>query len=511
MINGRLRMWRKISTGVAVVMLVAACSVNERTVTTGGTPATPTTTIAGTTITTAARDGRTPVLLDYSPTVSDIGALVFVASHPNLRLVAVTLPGTGESYCEPGIAHTRGVLELLGLGDVPVACGPDDPITGWNAFPTSWRVGSNEMDLPVADPNETRNAPEFIIDLLSTTDEPVEVLAVGPLTNLALALTAAPEITGAIAGITIMGGAVDVPGNVFRNDVAEWNIWVDPTAAGVVFASGVPVTLVPLDATNHLPANGTYFKALDGAANQPGAVLVRDAIEANPFWLSGEGFYFWDELAAAVLVDESIVEFETRTLVIDDTERENKGWTREDPSGTEIRLAVSADRLRFEQLYLDTLVGAPTDLGYLEATEADLTYFSALEQITVDTSAAFGAIFSQVATELGLDPLGLDGSTDDDAYSVVLAESLPRVLAGPWQDRIDALADLDPPTGLESAHGAWIEALEAMIDREDDLVVALQADDFEALEVLITAIETSCELIRAGADLRLITVVLDCA
>ncbi|MFQ5558807.1 MAG: hypothetical protein ACE5GB_15035, partial [Acidimicrobiales bacterium] len=59
-------------------------------------------------------DGRRPVILDYSPTVSDLGALAFLASHPGLRLVGVTLPGTGESHCGPGIAHTRGVLEDLG-------------------------------------------------------------------------------------------------------------------------------------------------------------------------------------------------------------------------------------------------------------------------------------------------------------------------------------------------------------------------------------------------------------
>jgi pyrimidine-specific ribonucleoside hydrolase len=490
------------TTGLAALLLVvAACSSSET-----APPTTPSTTAASsTTTTTTPPDPRTPVLLDYSPTVSDVGALVFLASHPDLRLVAVTLPGTGESYCEPGVAHTRGVLELLGLGDVPVACGPDDPITGWNAFPTSWRVGSNQIDLPEAEPNETRTAPELLADVVTESRVPVEIVAVGPLTNLAVAFEDDPSLAARVAGITIMGGAVDVPGNVFRNDVGEWNIWVDPTAAGMVFASGAPVTLVPLDATNHLPANRTFFEALDAAAEGPGSVLVRDLIAGDEFWLAG-GFFFWDELAAAVLVDESLVEFETRTLLVDDTERETKGWTREDPTGTDIRVAVSADRRAFEQLFLDTLVGAPTELGYLEATAEDVAYFEALEQITREASAGLDAIFEEVATDLGVDL-----ASDDGAFFAVVGEALPRVFAGPWQDRIQALEALEPPSDLGDAHAMWIEALRAMLDSEEALLAALESEDFDAIDARFEQVTEACRPIRDGADLRLITAVFDCA
>jgi inosine-uridine nucleoside N-ribohydrolase len=495
-------MRRTLVAGAAVLLAMTACSDDDSAVST--TAATPPPTATPTTISTVPPDPRTPVLLDYSPTVSDIGALVFVASHPDLRLVAVTLPGTGESYCEPGVAHTRGVLELLGLDDVPVACGPEDPITGWNAFPTSWRVGSNEIDLPEAEPNETRSAPEVITDVVNGSEVPVAILAVGPLTNLALALQDDPSLASRMAGVTIMGGAVDVPGNVIRNDVGEWNIWVDPTAAGVVFASGAAVTLVPLDATNHLPANRVFFDALDGAASSPGSVLVRDLIASDDFWLAG-GFYFWDELAAAVLADESIVDFETRTLVVDDTERENKGWTREDPSGSEVRVAVSADRRAFEQLYLDTLVGGSIELGYLEATAADLEYFAALEQITAETSAAFDALLIETAEVLGIDP------ASDDRFFEVLAEAVPALFAGPWLDRVAALEALTPPAGLEEAHRSWIDALRGFPAHQDQIVEAFVSGEFDEVDALFTELETSCDPIREGAEERLLAVVFDCS
>ncbi len=379
-------------------------------------------------------DPRRPVIFDYSPTVSDLGALAFLAAHPNLRLIAVTLPGTGESYCESGVARTRGVLTQLGLDDVPVACGPSEPLTGFHAFPTSWRVQSSEMDLPEVEPIETRSAVELIVDLVRSSDTPVEILAVGPLTNLALALEADPGIATDLAAITIMGGAVDVPGNVFRNDVAEWNIWVDPTAAGVVFASGAPVTLIPLDATNYLPTSPVFFAALEEGARAAAADLVLDVWRARPDWYENRDgfFYFWDELAAAVLIDESLVTFETRNLVVDDDLRGTKGWTREDPAGSPVRVALTADRLAFETLFLETIVGGPTDLGYLQATGDEVAYFGTIVEINMAFDAALEELLAATAAELGFS----QDSLSDEEFLMVLGATLPEILDGPGLDDV---------------------------------------------------------------------------
>lgn len=487
-------MRRAISVGLVWMLMLAACSDDDAS--TSSVAESTSTTVAPTTTTTVTPiDPRTPVLLDYSPTVSDVGALAFVASHPDLRLVAVTLPGTGESYCEPGVAHTRGLLEAFDLGDVPVACGPDEPMTGWNAFPTSWRVGSNQIDLPEAEPNETRSAPELITELLSSADVPIEILAVGPLTNLALALVGAPDLTASIAGITIMGGAVDVPGNVFRNEVGEWNIWVDPTAAGIVFSSGAPITLVPLDATNDLPANPIFFEALDAAASGPASTVVRDLIAGDDFWLAG-GFFFWDELAAAVLVDDSIVEFETRTLVVDDDLRENKGWTREDPTGSEIRVAVSADRRAFEQLYIDTLVGSVTALPYLAASNAEIEYFEELSAASLVLQGQMDLIFEQATA--GMDDPG------DDAFLAVVGAVLPDILDGPWVEYTDVLMTMNVPSSVSSAHQAYVERLTGFASARDAAIEALVSNDAEGFEALFSPVAQACSDLIAAAEQRLI-------
>jgi pyrimidine-specific ribonucleoside hydrolase len=489
---------------VSVVLMVAACSSSEGAGETIDAVATTATgSVAATTTTTMIPiDPRRPVIFDYSPTVSDIGALAFLASHPDVRLVAVTLPGTGESHCEQGVAHTRGVLISLGLDGVPVACGPDDPTTGWNAFPSSWRKNADEMDLPVGDPNETRGAPDLIADVVRGSDVPVEVVAVGPLTNLAVAFSDDLGLAGLVAGVTIMGGAVDVSGNVFKNDVGEWNIWVDPTAAHDVFHSGAPVTLVPLDATNQLPSGPIFWKALDDQATTPAAELVRDVWQTNGGWIDNvDGFFFfWDELAAAVLVDESLVTFETRTS------RENKGWTREDPAGAAVRVAVGVDRRRFEQLFLDTLIGEAGVLGYLEATADEIAYFDEIERIAAAFDEAVGAEFEAAAAAAGLD----ENSTDEDGFLDVVAAAMPTILAGPWRAQISGLGVLRAPETLAVLHAEWIAALEAFAAAEEEALAALAAGGFEALEPIFAPAEEACLALKGAAELRLVVIQISC-
>jgi inosine-uridine nucleoside N-ribohydrolase len=503
-------MRRKMIAFAALAVIVASCSDDDGGPTTVPTLATATTAATTTSVVTNTppQDDRRPVIFDYSPTVSDIGALAFLASHPELRLVAVTLPGTGESYCEPGVAHTRGMLVELGHPKIPVACGPIEPTTGFNAFPTSWRVASNEMDLPEAAPNEDRTAPDLISDLVRGSDTPIEIVAVGPLTNLAVAFDADPTLAGLVAGITIMGGAVDVAGNVFKNDVAEWNIWVDPTAADTVLHSGAPVTLVSLDATNFLPAGRIFWESLDAQASTTAAALVRDVWADNWDWIDNpEGFlYFWDELAAAVLVDESLVTFETRNLVVDDETRQNKGWTRQDPAGVPIRVALTADRLAFEQLFLDTLVGGPADLAYIETTEAEVAYFERVERIETESDEAVDVIFEETAAVLGLDEAALE----DGGYFDVIAAALPSILEGPWRDHIDALKSLTVPESLVELHDEWVVVLEDFAAAEVAVLDALETGTVEAFEPLFVPIGEACSAIATAAQLRLVIVQLNC-
>ena len=118
------------------------------------------------------------------------------------------------------------------------------------------------VELAAGGPPSDLPAPDLLVSVISASAEPVVLFTDGPLTNLAAALRLDPGMVENIAMVFTMGGALDVPGNNFDNPDAEWNIWADPTAAAEVFASGVPLTLVPLDATNQVPVHLFHVAAL---------------------------------------------------------------------------------------------------------------------------------------------------------------------------------------------------------------------------------------------------------
>jgi pyrimidine-specific ribonucleoside hydrolase len=204
---------------------------------------------------------------------------------------------------------------------------------------------------------------DLLKDKISSIPGKVTLIALGPLTNLAEALQSAPEIKENIEMLYIMGGAVDVPGNVgtshagIDNQVADWNIYVDPHAASIVFQSGVPITLVPLDASNHVPVTTKFIERLKKDRATPEARFVFEVLsktEYNDFVKRG-GFYFWDPLAAAILTDASLATFETRTITVIEEEGNQSGRTQASEGGAPVRVAVDAEAERFEQLFLDTL------------------------------------------------------------------------------------------------------------------------------------------------------------
>jgi len=446
-------------------LVAAACG--------SGPDAAPPTSVAQTS--TTFSDPRIPVIFDYSPTVSDVGALVFLAVHPDVRLVAVTLPGTGEGHCSPGVEHTRGVLVALGLDDVPVACAPDRGYGELNPFPEDWRASSDSMDLPLAAPNETRSAPELIAGLLAASAQPVEIVAVGPLTNVALVLDQYPELADRIAGITIMGGAVDVPGNVPRfawesaNEHAEVNFWVDPAAAARVIASDVPITLVPLDATDFVPADAKFRSALLSTPLSPASGLLGGVWRDAPEWIQG-GYYLWDELAAAVLAEPSLVEFETRPLVVDVGDDAVAGWSREDPAGMPVRVAVRADRVAFETLFLTTVLERPASIDRLVASAEERTYFARVGAMSTAADAAQEEIFLEASAALGYDV-----DTAEEAWLDVVLAAAPAIFAGPFTELLAGLRSVTPPESVAPLHLAWVGALADVLAHQGEVLEALEA------------------------------------
>ncbi|MGW8251432.1 MAG: nucleoside hydrolase, partial [Anaerolineales bacterium] len=261
-----------------------------------------------------------PIIFDTDMAHEDMFAALFLLQHPNVDLKAITVAGTGEAHCQPGVRNAQGLASLAGKPDLPVACGSETPLQGSHEFPAEWRQGADSVyGIPLpANPNPPAelSAPDLIANIIAKSPEKVTLVAVGPLTNLGEALRDHPEIVENIEAIYIMGGAVDAPGNVgvsgvgIENPVAEWNIYIDPHAANLVLASGAPIVLVPLDATRDVPITRRFHNSLGKARASAAANFVYDVLSTQLDFIDSGGFQFWDTLTAAAALQDDLAEYE---------------------------------------------------------------------------------------------------------------------------------------------------------------------------------------------------------
>jgi inosine-uridine nucleoside N-ribohydrolase len=219
-----LRDWSKSSSRswiwLPVLALITSCT-SQDTVATGpqASPAVTPTTVA------PAGGEPIPVIVDYSPTVSDVGGLMYLLSNPALQVRAISLPVTGEAGCDLGLEVTFGVLAVFGREEIPVACNEERPEFA-HEWPAEFLAGHEDLlvGLPEMDAAPaSQSGPDLIAEVVLASDRPVVLWAVAPLTNIARALERHPQIGEGIERIVIMGGAVDVPGNTF-DQAAEWNL-----------------------------------------------------------------------------------------------------------------------------------------------------------------------------------------------------------------------------------------------------------------------------------------------
>src|SRR5690606_19750185 len=141
------------------------------------------------------------------------------------------LAGTGEAHCEPGIKNAMSLAALAGQPDIPVSCGSTTPLHGDHAFPPDWRARVDALAGLTLPGNPASPAPQPAVDLItakiSSMPDKVTIITLGPLTNLAEALQSAPEIKENVEMVYVMGGAVDVPGNVGASHAGIDNPWAD--------------------------------------------------------------------------------------------------------------------------------------------------------------------------------------------------------------------------------------------------------------------------------------------
>lgn len=306
-----------------------------------------------------------PFIVDTDMGVDDVLALLYFLKRPDIQVKAITIASDGSAHCKAALRNTLGLIKLLKQPTIPVACGRDTPLTGQHHFPSlvlkeSDTLGGTAKLLPKVKIPVTPKAVDLIIKTLQQSTQPVTILAIGPLTNIAEALQKAPQIKSHIKAIYFMGGAINVPGNIpevdntIKNSVAEWNVYLDPLATDIVFKQKIPITLLPLDVTNKLPLDMDFYDLVQKNHHSPAADYLLALLENNKEWLqTKDWWYFWDPLLAVIASDESIAEFKIKRIRVLSRPEEQAGETVVDNEVKQkIRVVSKVNEDKFQDLFL---------------------------------------------------------------------------------------------------------------------------------------------------------------
>lgn len=250
---------------------------------------------------------RVPVFLDCDTGIDDVLAIAFLLSRPELELVGI---GTvsGNLDAAGAAENTLRVLDLLGAPDVPVAVGAHDftthPYAG-GAPDVHGANGIGDVVLPATGRTlDDRDAVQLLVDLAREHRGALRVLAIGPCTNLAVALEREPAITELVRDVVVMGGAFLEAGNITPH--AEANVWNDPEAADAVFAAPWAVTALPVDAARRQVLEAGDLLALRDDASPVVGTVGRMLEVYGEFYRGVFGrplAVLYDPLAAALLTD----------------------------------------------------------------------------------------------------------------------------------------------------------------------------------------------------------------
>lgn len=268
-----------------------------------------------------------PVIIDTDVALDDWMATLYLLSVPDYQIIGVTTTGVGAAHLTAGTRNIQGVLATGGQPQIPVGLGTNAPLVYSNVYPGSFRQQVDNaygLTLPVNNTPPYGSAIALLIDKITGSSSPVTILSIGGGTNLAMAFQEQPQLLKNISRIYMMGGVINdynnqqTPGNVgsfnpdYTNQVAEWNVFVDPLAAQLVLQSGVPITLIPLNATNQVPLTFQFYTALgifiaENPSAPAGARLIFDALSTQLSTITAGQYYFWDPLAAVLLANNSFI------------------------------------------------------------------------------------------------------------------------------------------------------------------------------------------------------------
>jgi len=255
------------------------------------------------------------IILDTDPGVDDAIALFLALRSPEIEIVGLTTV-FGNSTIEITTCNALNLLHVAGRADIPVARGASRPLvlplgkTGEfvHGKDAMGDIGWTDTLAPHLKPID-KPAAQFIVEQVMANPGQITLVAIGPLTNLALSLQLEPRIAQAVRCVVIMGGSVAAPGNV--SPTAEANIYNDPHAAEMVFSAGWPLTMAGLDVTTAVRMDALRFTALRDSASPLGRFVSQIAPRYQQFHRERYGYEngavdVHDPSAIAYLIDPTL-------------------------------------------------------------------------------------------------------------------------------------------------------------------------------------------------------------
>ncbi|MDO9124148.1 MAG: nucleoside hydrolase [Deltaproteobacteria bacterium] len=304
------------------------------------------------------------VVIDCDVGVDDALALILAFHSPELEVKAIT-GVNGNVPLNLVFQNIRKVLSLIKPQQKPhIARGADQPLKGKtvHAHSVHGQDGLGGAKIQCKDgetwwQNYPRHASELILKMAHQSPGEATLIAVGPLTNLALALKKDPGGIKKLKELLIMGGAVRTRGNI--TPYAEFNIYSDPLAAQIVFESEIPIILVPLDVTHQVFLIPDWMEEQVKPLNTPFSNFLIEAtgydIETHRF-RNRESIFLHDPLAVGVAIDPGLVRIERVPLQAETQEGEYYGKIIEVKEGPEINVCLGVDAERFLELFVSRLI-----------------------------------------------------------------------------------------------------------------------------------------------------------
>lgn len=299
-------------------------------------------------------DSLIPTVIDTDPGIDDALALLLAWGSPELDVLALTVVAGNAPLAGTARNAARMVAVRRPARLPQIVLGAAAPLRRALVTATHDEHGGDGLGdavdwPPVTSPPASPSAAETLVALARAHGERLTLIALGPLTNLALALRLDADALRRTGRVVVMGGAVDVPGNTATD--AEFNIYVDPEAAREVFDAGLRVDLVPLDATRQTRIDRDQLHA--ALAGRPGPLASRiEAFTEQTFRLWGY-MHLHDPLAVGLAVDESLARWQPARISVGDG-----GQTRRAAGAPNCRVAQVIEAERFLAFFFDRLCPA---------------------------------------------------------------------------------------------------------------------------------------------------------